>query len=283
MTRLRRFFLFGLLLHAAAVPAALVEQTSAAGLMLTALYQQGEADKPALLILHGFLQTRDFPVVQWLGEALADEGYAVLLPTLSLRINRRIESLPCDAIHTHSMGADVHELGLWVHWLKQQGYQRVVLIGHSSGSLNVLAYTLDHPQDPVQSLVVVSLLGIDNSIDKTAYRKQLEQATTLAKSGRSQLDEYALGFCKKYLAPPNAFLSYARWVNTEVLTNIPRLQTPLYVILGGADRRVARDWPARLRKKGATVFVVPGANHFFDAEHSFDLLDTIEKILESLD
>ncbi len=80
-----------------------VELEVAPGLTAAAAYWQGEADMPPVLIAHGFLQTREFPTVSRLAESLADFGYSVLKPSLSLGIDRRTKSLACEAIHTHSM------------------------------------------------------------------------------------------------------------------------------------------------------------------------------------
>ena len=90
------------------------------GLTAVSDYWPGEADLPAILILHGFLQTREFQTVRRLAEALSDEGYSVLLPSLTLGLDRRRQSVACEAIHTHSMQQDVDELRAWIDWLAAQ-------------------------------------------------------------------------------------------------------------------------------------------------------------------
>ena len=99
-----------------------------------------QRDKPAVLLLHGFLQTRDFPTVATLARGLRDAGYPVLSPTLSLNIPNRSQSLACEAIHRHSLDDDIGEIARWVDWLKSHGHRSIVLIGHSFGSLQLLAY-----------------------------------------------------------------------------------------------------------------------------------------------
>ncbi len=54
------------------------------GLTARAEYRAGARDKPAVLILHGFLQTHNFPTVHNLAEGLVTAGYSVLTPTLTL-------------------------------------------------------------------------------------------------------------------------------------------------------------------------------------------------------
>ena len=46
-------------------------------------YFQGDADKPTILILHGFLLTHNFHTVKRLAESLHESGYNILIPTFT--------------------------------------------------------------------------------------------------------------------------------------------------------------------------------------------------------
>lgn len=83
-----RLYLFCLLISVfpAAAHAAVAQQEMRPGIPASADYLSGEPGKPAVLLLHGFLQTRDFPTVATLARGLQDAGYTVLAPTLSLNI-----------------------------------------------------------------------------------------------------------------------------------------------------------------------------------------------------
>ena len=94
----------------------------------SAEYLAGQRDKPAVLLLHGFLQTREFPTVATLARSLHDAGYAVLSPTLSLGIPNRRQSLACEAVHRHGMEDDIDEIARWVDWLKSRGHRSIVLV-----------------------------------------------------------------------------------------------------------------------------------------------------------
>src|SRR5512134_1452298 len=83
--------------------AVVVQQDMRPGIPANAEYLIGERSKPAVLLLHGFLQTREFATVATLARDLQDEGYTVLAPTLSLSIPNRERSLACEAVHRHSM------------------------------------------------------------------------------------------------------------------------------------------------------------------------------------
>lgn len=97
----------------------MVEIEAGNGLRAVARFWKGDAGKPVAMILHGFLQTRDFSTVRSLAESLADDDYTVLAPTLTLGLMRRAQSLPCEAIHTHGMDMDVDEIGRWSRWLAE--------------------------------------------------------------------------------------------------------------------------------------------------------------------
>ena len=124
----------------------------------SAEYLVGERNKPAVLLLHGFLQTREFPTVATLARGLHDAGYTVLSPTLSLNIPNRKQSLACEAVHRHSLDDDVAEIGRWVNWLKSRGHRAIVLLGHSFGSLQLLAYLSAKPDAAVKGYIGTSLI-----------------------------------------------------------------------------------------------------------------------------
>lgn len=71
--------------------AGVVDAQLPSGKMASASYQAGNKDQPAVLVLHGFLQTRAFPTVTSIVEAVSTAGYTTLAPTLTLGISRRIK------------------------------------------------------------------------------------------------------------------------------------------------------------------------------------------------
>ena len=150
-----RAFLLCLLFSAlpASVHAAIAQLEMHPGIPASAEYLPGQRDKPAVLLLHGFLQTRAFPTVATLARGLHDAGYSVLSPTLSLGIPNREKSLACEAVHTHSLNDDVMEITRWVTWLKSQGHRSIVLVGHSFGSMQLLAYLTVAPDAAVKAYI----------------------------------------------------------------------------------------------------------------------------------
>lgn len=251
--------------------AAIVEQTMRPGIRASAEYLAGQRDKPAVLLLHGFLQTRDFPTITALARGLQDAGYTVLSPTLSLGIPGRTQSLACEAVHHHSLDDDVAEISRWVDWLKSRGHRAIVLLGHSFGSLQLLAYLSARPDPAVKSLIAASL--IEAQVGRAARTALIAQLQNRVQTDPRALVSHALSFCKLYRAPPAALLSYVRWDQARLLAALKQSPVGATLIMGDADSTVGRDWLKALRHIGMPMLIVPGANHFMDGEHEFDLLD----------
>ncbi|MDH5378990.1 MAG: alpha/beta hydrolase [Gammaproteobacteria bacterium] len=256
-----------------------LQLSNKARLELTADYKKGDINKPAVLILHGFLQTRNFLTIASLAESVSSTGHAVLSPTLSLGVSNRIKSLACEAVHTHSMESDLKEIDLWVNWLQKKGYKKVILVGHSFGSLQLLHYANSYSSKNIDRLVMASLIDTEYAVGSDEYKSQLDVARKNAKTNPASLGEYKISYCKKYPTPHSAFFSYARWTGAEILKSLKSVKVPAHVILGSSDTRMGKQWPDQLKQSGIKIEMIKGANHFFDKQHEFDLSDLVETII----
>ena len=261
-----------------AANASIVQQEMRPGIPANAEYLIGERSKPAVLLLHGFLQTRDFPTVATLARGLQDAGYTVLAPTLSLNIPNRAQSLACEAVHRHSLDDDVAEIGRWVSWLKSQGHRSIVLVGHSFGSLQLLAYLSLKPDAAVKAYVGASL--IEARIGTTARAALIAQLEDRVVRKQRALVNQTLSFCRKYPSTPEGLLSYVRWDQARLLTALKQSPVRVKLIMGDRDDLIERGWFKALALMEVPVAFVKGANHFMDGAHEFDLL---EHTLQSLD
>ncbi|MEJ1489735.1 MAG: alpha/beta hydrolase family protein [Candidatus Sedimenticola sp. (ex Thyasira tokunagai)] len=281
-SRFRMLYLAGFLWNILILPEAAAEAVVlevSPGIMATAEFQQGEADSPVILILHGFLQTREFPTVVALGESLAESGMTVLRPTLSLGINRRDKSQACEAIHLHSMEMDTREVAAWVEWLHQRTGRNVTLVGHSAGSTQLLSYLSTAQAPPVDSAILISLsyFGPGRAANESPEHAAL--AGERLSRGALGPAEYGLDFCPNYVTSPAEYLSYYGWDKQRTLVSLEGLSIDTTVIIGEADQRIDTGWIGILRERGVKLVSVEGANHFFVQQHEFDLLDLVERIL----
>jgi dienelactone hydrolase len=278
-----RIVLFCLLISVfpAAAHAMIVQQEMRPGITASAEYLIGERSKPAVLLLHGFLQTRDFPTVATLARGLQDAGYTVLAPTLSLNIPNRAQSLACEAVHKHSLDDDVSEIARWVGWLKSQGHHSIVLVGHSFGSLQLLAYLSIKPDAAVKAYIGASL--IEAQIGTTARPALIAQLEDRVRGKQRALVNQTLSFCGKYPSTPEGLLSYVHWDQARLLAALKHSPVGVKLIMGGADNMLERGWIKALQHVGTPMVIVKGASHFMDGAHEFDLLDHTLKHLEHLE
>lgn len=258
----------------------IISANLADGKTVTAEFRQAKESSRAVLILHGFLQTRNYLTVSNLADSAFEAGYTVLLPTLSLGVSERKRSLQCDAIHSHTFSEDVAEIDFWMNWLKKKGYDNVVVIGHSFGSLQLLGYLIDYPSPQVTRFIGTSLLDVSRETSKEKFRMYVDDAMTRIKNNDGSLGEYAMSYCKKYMAPAAAYMSYASWTRKSILDSVNNLKIPVSVVLGSKDKRLDPEWKDDLTRSGVSVVMVDGANHFFSGGQEFDFLDVVQELLK---
>lgn len=268
-----RAFVLCLLLSVlpASAHAALAKLEMRPGIPASAEYLAGQPDKPAVLLLHGFLQTRAFPTVATLARGLNDAGYSVLSPTLSLGIPNREKSLACEAVHTHGLDDDIAEIARWVGWLKSKGHRSIVLLGHSFGSMQLLAYLSARPDSAVKAYIGTSL--VEAQVGETARGPLIAQLEHQVQRRERALVNQTLSFCRNYLSTPEALLSYVRWDASRTLAALKQAPVGTRLIMGSADAMLGRNWIRSLADLQTPMVVVQGANHFMDGEHEFDLLE----------
>lgn len=273
--------LFALLLPFQSATAETVEAKLPTGIIATADFRAGQPARPAVLLLHGFLQTHHAPPTSSLANTLANQGYTVLTPTLSLGINQRSQSLACEAVHAHTMDGDVAEIGFWVDWLTHKGYNSIALIGHSAGSSQILQYLAQKPSPAVRKAILTSLTAFhsENAERQTA----VERMKTLLPADEKDLGRFTLTYCiKNYVAPPRAFLSYAAYDADKTLKLLGKTRALVEVVMGGTDTTMNADWIGKIRRCGVPVTVIEKTGHFFDGEQELDLADKTESVLKAL-
>lgn len=251
------------------------------GNVVSANYLMGKKNQPAVLVLHGFLQTRAFPTVASVVDAASTAGYTTLAPTLSLGISRRNKSLPCEAVHTHSLDEDAAEIAFWVRWLVKKGHARIVLVGHSYGNLQLLTYMGRNPAPAVKQLLLISLTDVERKQSAEQRSRLAQDMRARFKKGNKALVEVEVGHCKKYVSPPAALLSYLEVSRGTLLESLTKAPVPVEVIMGSKDDRMGDDWVDKLVARGISVRVIPGASHFFDSQYEFDLQEALLQALQS--
>ena len=244
-----------------------------------ATYLQGDNDANPVLILHGFLQTREFPTVNRLANSLNEAGYTVLAPTLTLGLNKRKKSLACEAIHTHNTNSDTAEIVQWVNWLSEKTGKTVTVIGHSAGSQTLLGYMSNYENKKLDKAIFISMSYFAQGPSAHETPELAQRAQKNLEQGYNSMDTYAMSFCKTYPTRASDFLSYYEWDRKKVAGIATEYADIINVIIGTGDQRIDADWKEQLKQNSISVIEIEGANHFFDQAHEFDLLDAIENLL----
>jgi len=273
---------FSLLSCGLAAQAVEVSRVLPNGLVAQAEFRRGAADKPVVVLLHGFLQTHHFPTIHNLTENLADEGYSVLAPTLSLNTPNRSKSMACEALHSHTVKSGVTELGVWVKWLKAQGYRQIVLSGHSLGNVINVAYLLNRPDPAIRKFIGISIMEARLKMPENERQALLQQLQSKVATGDRRMVETPFSFCQKFRSTPESVLSYMAWGPQHILDGIANIRVPTTMIMGSRDDRLGPEWAARLQATHARVIIVEGANHFMDGQYEFDLFEHMRTELKGL-
>ena len=245
-------------------------------------YTQGDKDKPAVLIVHGILQTRNFSTIQIIGNFLEESGYTTLRPTISLGIDSRKKSLACEAIHTHTMASDIEEIARWVQWLKKK-HQSILLIGHSAGATLLVAYLdkYENIQITPEKIILISPAYFGNRPSSNTSSSEIEKARKAVASGQLGPASFGFIYCENYVSLPEAYLSYIEWSQQRTTESLMNISNPVSLLFGAGDKRIDQAWPEKLREMGMDVQITDDANHFFNGSHEFDLLDFIENTVDS--
>ena len=274
-------FIWGSSLHAETV----TQEVAQLGLNANAEYVKGSEDQPAVLIVHGFLTTNEFHTVVAMSKALQENNITTLAPTLTLNISQRKKSVKCNSIHTHTLEKDLIEIADWVEWLKQQGHKKIILLGHSSGSLEALEYLAQYKDPSVVGTIYTSMFYL-NGLEIGTKPSDVEAANGFKVMNSSNPRKYSFLFCKdNYFAIPDSFLSYLKFSRSYVLQTLKEQSVPSITIMGGADKRyqsVGQNWLQELEQTGTSMIMVDGANHFFSSEYEFDLQDNIVESVQRL-
>ncbi len=280
--RLTRLLLVIALMWSNVSNAKVVEIPQPGGIILTAEYHQGDADKPVVMLMHGFLQTRESRTVYKLFTALSDAGYSVLSPTLSLGISTRNQSLACEALHVHSMQSDIKEIDVWNKWLTDKSFSNIILLGHSAGNVHLLAYLEKYSQKNIERAIFISLGTYGESSSSYETVAEATKAKALIENNQAdKMQSFGLSFCKEYVTTPVNYLSYYEWHAERILGVLKNLSLPVHVIVGSSDKRLGGKWLDELHDINADLTTIEGAGHFFDDAYEFDLLDVVESILST--
>lgn len=261
-----------------------VEARLPAGIVATANFHNGLASRPAVLLLHGFLQTYHSPPMSSLANNLASKGYTILSPTMSLNVDRRNQSMACEAIHTHTMEGEVGEVNYWVNWLNTKGFKEVVVVGFSStGNVAALLAGNKNSNPSVSNIILTSIIPV--AIEPKERQQYLRTMDSNQTKNNKKMGNFSVGYCKKnFTAAIGSYLSYASYDNNKTLELIRETSIPANIILGSVDTVMPANWTTKMEALHTKhkITILKNANHFFDDSSEFDFAEAVENILKDI-
>lgn len=297
MTTLNRLIIACMLVLVAFPANAENVQLQHQGLTLNAHWQPvGDEwqSQPVVLITHGTLAHGRMEITTALQDLLGEAGLSTLSITLSLGQDDRTGMYDCETLHRHRHTDALDEIGLWLHWLEEQGAQQVMLLGHSRGANQTAWFAAERDADLIRKVVLIAPQTWDADYAARSYEKSygvpleelLEEARKLVKAGRGDTELKTQGFiyCPQATATAKAVLSYYEpdpRFDTPAL--LPKIAKPVLVVAGSEDD-VVPGLPERLApmadKGGIELVTIDGADHFFRDFFADDMVEAIRAFVE---
>ena len=231
-----------------------------------------------VLITHGTQAHDKLEMISYLQELLSDNGRSTLAINLSLGVDNRHGLYDCAVPSTYRHEDAIAEIGVWVNWLKMQGVQDLVLLGHSRGGNQSAWYAAEHDQPMIKSVVLmapgVSTPAGDAESYQRRFGKSLEpllakaQALVDADKGGTLMEHVPFLFiCQDHAVTAESFVSHYRDnPQRDSLYWLPKLVKPTLVVVAGADE-VVPTLGERVQQladgKRLQVKVIDGSGHFF--------------------
>lgn len=261
----------------------------------------------AVVLLHGTLAHNRMEIIKTLATLISEDyGYPVLAPNLSLNNKNRMgDSIQtstksyatltaCDIDHTHKYEDALAELGVWVEYLKQQGFKKIIVAGHSRGGRQASAFLAKNFSDPaiVGGVLIASGLSrnernIENYKKDTGLdlRKLLREFSKLPDTEYVDVPKFI--YCEKPRVTAGAFISeYTEDPSHSAPYNVAKIQNIPILVIGGSEDTVVpnigTDFETISTQRNLRIEIIEGADHFFRDLYADDaammIVDLIEKI-----
>jgi pimeloyl-ACP methyl ester carboxylesterase len=244
-------------------------------------------DGPVVLMTHGTLAHNRMEIMATQQELLKERGISSLALNLSLGLSGRRGMYDCAIPHTHRHTDALDEIGLWLEWLKGQGVNSVVLLGHSRGGNQTAWFAAERDDAAISRVVLVAPQVWDEEKNEKGYQQGygkalapvLAQAQQLVADGKGDtlLAPVDFIYCPQSSATASAFVSYYQPDSRmDTPTLLQQISKPVLVVAGSADTVVPglkQKMVARERRDNIHFEEIEGADHFFLDLYAEELAD----------
>jgi len=247
-----------------------------------------------ILMTHGTLAHGRMEIMRGLQNTFKEYGYNTLAINLSLGQDDRHGMYDCQAQHDHKHTDALDEIGLWLEWLKEQGAQDVVLLGHSRGGNQTAWFAAERDDPAVQAVVLIAPALWDPDYERKQYRSRygeelmplLDKAKALVAQGKGDtvLENVDFVYCEDTDVTAESFVSYYEddpRKNTPTL--LPGISKPVLVVAGTEDT-VVKGLVEKVEPladgERVELLVIEGADHMFRDLYLYDIVEAVEAFLE---
>jgi pimeloyl-ACP methyl ester carboxylesterase len=268
------------------------------GLKLNAeLIQETDKTKPFFLILHGTFAWHGMELPATIQALLKEENFGSLAITLSLAENNRSGFFDCQHTIRSKHQNAVPELAHWMKFLRDKGYHKIVLVGHSRGGAQVAAFAkwlllkgsalASHELSQIYLIAPMTWNAdkVKSSFNRNAKLFLSELLSTAVKKPELVIKNQNILHCKNANITGASLLSYysnhPNKNTPSLLVNIP-IATRIY--LGDQDTSITSTYISKRAILESnpliTMRIIEDADHYFRDFAADDLVtDMIENLV----
>ena len=250
---------------------------------------------PVILMTHGTLAHGNMEIMAGLQSMFEEMEISSLSISLSLGLSDRKGMYDCQTPHTHLHTDAVSEIGLWHEWLKKQGVENVVLLGHSRGGNQTARYATSTNDKTISHVYLLAPQIMTSKYSRENYKKRyktplqplLEKAQILvaAGKGKSLIKDVDFIYCEKTQATAEAFVSYYHFPEEKMDTSnlLKSINYPVTVYAGSEDTTVKDLIPktqSKIDGDKSKLVIIDGADHFFRDLYSEEIVEAIVEDIE---
>jgi pimeloyl-ACP methyl ester carboxylesterase len=248
-------------------------------------------DGPVVLMTHGTLAHNRMEIMVTLQALLAERGISSLALNLSYGLSGREGMYDCAVPHRHRHTDALDEIGLWLEWLKGQGAESVVLLGHSRGGNQTAWFAAERDAAVISKVILVAPQVWDEAKHAKGYHTPLApvlaraQQQVAAGQGDGLMQPVDFIYCPQASATAAAFVSYyASEPRMDTPTLLRQIDKPLLVVAGSADtvvKGLVEKMAPLTGRDNVTLEVIEGADHFFLDLYAEELADLTEAFINA--
>ena len=255
------------------------------GALLTPPDQKSDT---ALIFVHGVAMNFYLPPLFNFGQGLAQRGYH------SFVINTRGHDWIARAGNLQKFGGSAYEnlvdcvadLDAAIAFLKQRGYKRFILVGHSLGAIKSIIYQGTQRRGDIASIVSCSApkqFYSERVERQPKFRELIATAEQMVEDGKSEeLMMVPVGVNPGLFTARTHLDKYGKDDGNDCRPHAKNVGCPILAIAGGAEPPFFHDYAKEIvaAAGGQSMYQrVDGANHFYN-RHTSEMVEVIARWLE---